>query len=97
MRSTDKSAPPTRILTVEYDHASDEPISAQVVRSVAVAADREATDLEPLGSTIDVDALEQLVHSRSFTDQETMIEVLFSYEGYLVEIEANGTVNIYNG
>ena len=95
MSSADDGENPTVLLSEEHDPAADDPVSLRIVRLVAVAADREATDLGPLGATIDVDALDQLVHSRSFTDPETIIEVSFTYEGYLVEIEANGTVNIY--
>ena len=93
MGTTDESGP--TILSDENDPTSEEPVSVRIVRLVAVAADREVTDLDPLGATIDVDALDQLVHSRSFTDPETTIEVSLTYEGYLVEIEANGTVNVY--
>ena len=95
MSSADDTEDRTVLLSEEHDPTANDPISMRITRLVAIAADREVIDLEPLGSTIDVDALDGFVNSRSFTDPETTVEVAFTYEGYLVEIEANGRVNIY--
>ena len=94
MSAIDDSDNPTPLLSEEYDPTVGEQLSVRIVRLVAVASDRKTSELEPLGRTIDVEALGQLVNAWTFTDREATIEVSFDYEGYLVEIETNGTVNI---
>ena len=82
------------LLSEAYDPDSDESLPARIVRLVAVASDRNPIELEPLGHVIDADALGQLVGPRSGGTAKTEIEVSFDYEGYRVEIDANGTVCI---
>lgn len=83
MGTTDDSAP-TTILSDEYEPTSEEPVSVRVARSVAVAADREPTELTPLGEVVDVDALETLCRPDG---SGTAVEISFDYEGYRVRID----------
>lgn len=54
-------------------------------------ADREGVDpleLEPLGATIDPDALDQLF------ERDDAVELSFAYEGYHVTITPDGVVDV---
>lgn len=64
--------------------------SARVIESVAEAAGVPPEDLSPpLYETIDPDALDSLVTSTS-----TDVAVSFEFNGYDVEVNANGSVSV---
>lgn len=69
------------------------PISYRIVAEVAAAADADPADLRPLHDVIDPDALESLFDS---TDGAALEEgyVSFTYEGFLVRVEDDGTVSV---
>lgn len=94
MSTADGPTDPSVVLSEEYDPSDDEPVSARIIRLVAVASDREATELEPLGQVIDVEALDELLDSRCLADPDVSVEISFRYEGYMVDIDANGTVSV---
>ena len=94
MSGTDEPGEPSVILSEEYDSERNEAVSLRVIRLVAIASDRQALDLDPLGYVIDTDALDRLLQSKGIDDPHTQIGVSFEYEGYLVEIDTNGTVRI---
>lgn len=77
-------------LTEDRGRETDEPVSVRIARLVAVTSDREVSDLEPLGRVIDTDALEALFSPGVGGN----IEGSFRYEGYRVEIDADGTVRL---
>lgn len=85
---------PTVVLTGEYPPGSDERLAHCIVRLVAIATDREPTDLEPLGLIIDTDALDALFSAARECNDERLFEVSFRYEGFRVEVNADGTVRI---
>lgn len=71
----------------------EEPIGYRVVTEVATAADVDPADLPPLHDVVDPDALESLFDG---TNGATLEEgyVSFTYEGFLVRIEDDGTVSV---
>lgn len=81
------------VLTREHAPES-EPSSLRVVRLVAIASDREATDLEPLAQIIDTDALNALFSTARSRSDEHSAKVSFRYEGYRVEVDADGEVRL---
>lgn len=83
------------LVSEDYDPESDYPITARIVRLVAIASDRDPCDLRPLGEVIDTDSLDRLINSRTIGGRHVSIEMSIRYEGYRVEIDANGTVEIY--
>ena len=68
--------------------AGGDEVSIDVVMAVAVAEDVAPTELSPLATAIDPDALDALVASM---DEGT---VTFSYSGYRVTVAADGQVDI---
>lgn len=82
------------ILSKQYDHRSGVPISVHVVLMVAIASDRRSMDLDPLGRHVNTDHLDMLFSPSFLADAETEVSVTFSYEGYVVDIEEDGTVSL---
>lgn len=76
----------------EYSRDDDEPISYSVTR--AIVTDQHVTKLQPLTRVIDADALDALFPPRRSDDDERWVKVSFTYEGFRVEIEADGTVRL---
>lgn len=66
----------------------DEPLIERIVRRVAAATNRTEFDLDPLGRTLDVEALETLAASAATN------RLAFEYEGYEVEIDGVGVVKV---
>lgn len=81
-------------LSERYDPESDSPVSIHVVWLVAEVSDRDPTDLEPLGHSIDTDALNRLVDSNPSKSGDANVAVSFNYEGYRVNIGSNGIVSV---
>ncbi len=76
----------------EFDPSRDS-ISQQVVAAVATFYEVESTDLDPLYSVIDPDALDALfVPTR--TDRSLNGEVTFPYESVAVSVTADGTIRL---
>lgn len=68
------------------------PPSTAVVETVAIAADREPTALEPLYDTVDPDALDTLFSSMGTKTTDGDATVRFALDGYEVTVERHGTV-----
>lgn len=94
MSAADDPNGPTVILSEAYNPDSPESLSARIVRLVAVAADQRTTDLKPLGRVIDTEALDRLLDSRSVEHPESAIHLSLHYEGYRIDIDADGTVSV---
>lgn len=86
---------PAPIIAEEYDPERTESISARIVRLVSIASDKAVSELEPLGRVIDLEAIDALLDSRSVEDPDVSVDVSFPYEGYRVDVEANGTITIF--
>ena len=82
------------VVAGRYDPSSEDPISLRIIQLVGDASDREATDLEPLGDIIDVDALDAFLDLRPDDDPCPFIQISFAYEGYRIEIDGKGTVSV---
>ena len=94
MGTADDPSRPTVLLSETYDTERDESLSGLIVRLVAIVSNREGMELEPLGCNIDVDALDRLVRSGSVGNSTSPVEVWFNYEGFTIDIDADGTVSI---
>jgi len=72
-------------------HEPGSSITTTVLRGVATLSETDATEMEPLFETVDPDALDRLVESFPADQQWNMV---FSYHGYDVSIEASGRVEL---
>jgi len=70
------------------DELNDE-ITLRVLERVAGAADRQVTDLSPLYTTVDPDALGAL-----FRKSDGNMRVVFEYEGQTVTVREDGRVAV---
>lgn len=77
---------------VEFDPLGDS-ISQQVVEAVATFREIESTDLDPLYSVIDPDALNDLF-APTRGDRSLKGEVTFLYEGLAVSVNGAGTIRL---
>ncbi|WP_227132452.1 HalOD1 output domain-containing protein [Halorubellus salinus] len=74
-----------------FDWAETNPSSA-VVEVVSSALDVAATDVEPLYSAVDPDALDRLVSDPDGPRDCTAVVVSFTFEDRHVTVEGTGTV-----
>lgn len=68
--------------------ADSQTVTERVVQSVATYADTDPLDLPPLYHTIDPDALEANIESRSD------VEIQFQYAGHSVAVRSDGIVEV---
>lgn len=83
------------VFSEQFDPDGPESVTLQVVRLVSVVSNREPDELRPLGEAIDTDALNRLIDSQSATGRRGSVAVSFTYEGYEIDIDANGMVRLY--
>ena len=88
-----RRSPGEATFTHEYDPTGEESLSKVIVRLVAVATDREALALRPLGEVVDVDALDRLFAAVDHSQVPAVAS--FRYEGFRVEVDGEGTVRLY--
>jgi len=67
-------------------HQYEEP-ALGIIEAVAGVTERRPTDLPPLGSKLDVDALNSLL---SVEKTESKVSVSFEYQGLLIEADGSG-------
>lgn len=70
-----------------------EGITTKITETVAEAEGIDPIDLPPLYSVVDPDALEALFQPRTELGDPTA-RVVFTYNGYEVTVDADGTVDI---
>ncbi len=76
--------------TLEYDRGTDEPLVDAVVAAVGYVSETDGTDLQPLYSAVDPDALESVIESSSGE-----VAVAFEYGPHRVVIDGERTVIVY--
>ena len=79
--------------TFEWSH--DESPSAAIVRAVATASGEDPTDMEPLYTAIDPEALDALFFPTHIATARTTGVVEFCFSGYRVRIDAAGKGQIF--
>ena len=84
------------VISEQFDPDGPEAISLHIVRLVSVVSNRKPDELQPLGEAIDTDALNRLIDSKSATGRRGSVAVSFAYEGYEIDIDANGMVRLYH-
>jgi len=82
------------VLSERYDRSSGVPMSAFVVRLVAVASDVRPIDLDPLGRYVDADSLDRLFDPTFPDGAHASLSVTFAYGGYTVEVASDVTVRL---
>jgi|GEM_PF-645496 hypothetical protein len=75
-------------------YSDDESLATEVKRRVAEMEECRVEHLETLDNAVDVERLEQLVTKNSSVHAETPLSMTFTYCGYLIEVESNGTICI---
>lgn len=77
----------------EYDWGETPP-SVAVLRTVAVATNRDPTALPSLYRCVDPDRLDKLVGQALGSPDVAPLQISFSYAGHQVIIEGGGTVSV---
>ena len=78
-------------IRAQYDWASTPPTTA-VLRTIAVALDRETTSLEPLYESIDPDALNEFLQSKGSSVTPSDLIVTFTVADRQVTVYGSGEV-----
>lgn len=90
------------VVRASYDWSERRPCSA-IVETVAIAADREPTAIEPMYEAIDPDALDGLVRSNGAVSTgasgspDGTVELTFAFAGHDVSVDSNGEVVVRPG
>lgn len=71
---------------------SSEPITHRIVERIASHEDADVTDLEPLHSAVDTDALDALFSPTSSGPRSG--HVTFEYAGHTIVVDADGDVSV---
>ncbi|WP_257300364.1 HalOD1 output domain-containing protein [Haloarchaeobius sp. FL176] len=87
--STDGNTGTRQEYGTKFEYESDESVATTIALAVAQVTGREATELEPLGSFVDCEALDSLV-----TSAEPSLSVSFLYEGCRIFVSGNGFLEI---
>ena len=90
-RDGEKSA--TEARPVQHNWESGNPIYVTVIKAVSTVTEQKSTEMEPLYSVIDPDAVEALMTS----SRGGHVRLSFSYEGCTVSIEHSGAVVVQAG
>jgi len=76
---------------VRSDWTSGDGPSVAVATAVAVATDRDVTEMAPLGNSVDTDALDELVAG---SRGDGSLHVAFRYEGVDVRVASDGEITV---
>lgn len=79
------------VIRATFDWSEVTPSTA-VVETVAIAANRDPLELEPLFDSVDPDALDTLVRSTENDSPDGNATVRFVHDGYEVTVHRDGTV-----
>lgn len=74
-----------------FDWTEIERPSLAVIEAIAELTDRDIRELPPLQHSLDVEAFDALITRRQ-TNPGTDIQVSFRYEGYIITVEADGSI-----
>lgn len=83
------------VYRVQHDWDDDEPLGMVVVGAVATVAETDPLEIEPLGASLDPDALDDLFTPRSNGSTRDEGEVAFSVADHRVVVSATGEVEIH--
>jgi len=78
----------------ESTTADRRPVSERVVTAVGRARDAAPTELDPLYDAIDPEAVDALFPDRGVPSGDSVREFAFTYEGFVVRVSADGTVDL---
>lgn len=76
----------------EHDWDGDTSLSVTLVAALAEIADADPTDLEPLGTYIDPDALDGLFRPRPGSQRTDAGRLELTFDGYRVTVYADGEI-----
>lgn len=90
----DDDGPPTDTrepIRAEFDWSKAIPCTA-IVETVAIAANREPTELDPLYEAVDPEALDTLIQSMETNSTVGDATVTFAFDGHEVTVHRDGRV-----
>ncbi|WP_312908265.1 HalOD1 output domain-containing protein [Natronosalvus caseinilyticus] len=87
--------PKTESYYAQYDVENSETLVTTVVRSVAAITGKTPVELDPLYTTIDPDALKQVLdNSRSDSTKQGSVSITFDFASCEITISCDGTMRI---
>lgn len=88
--------PETDSYRASFD-SSSESVCWAVVSMVAAISGTRRTELPSLGSAVDADALDALLHSQPSDQSSGDVHVTFDYDGHEVTVHSYGVVSVQTG
>lgn len=86
--------PATDTYRVRHDWQGDDPVSATVIRAVAIVTNTPPTDFDPLFESIDSDRLDRLFSGPSGDPPRDTGSVSFPFNDCTVQVNATGVIEI---
>ncbi|ELY68009.1 HalOD1 output domain-containing protein [Natrinema versiforme] len=86
----------TNSYRAQFDFTSIEP-SVAVIDALEAITDRESTALPPLYEAIDPEGLDAVIESTQRTPHPDQSSVSFPYQGFLVTVFGDGTLEVAVG
>jgi hypothetical protein len=81
----------------EFDWDDDRAVSAVVLEAIEAVSGRDPTDLPPLHTAVEVDALNNLFAPRDTGEKRAAGVLSFPYADYHVAVHADGLVVVTDG
>lgn len=92
----DEAPEPRREPTAIYEASDDESVTVAVTTALSSASQTDRTELDPLYTAVDPDALNSLFDQRGDgTPRDCRGHVSFQYGPYRVRVETDGTATVY--
>ena len=85
----------SQALSYDFEWSDDEPVSTAVVRAIAAVSGEDPTEMEPLYTVIDPEALDAVFASTQASTVRTAGVVGFDFAGYRVRLTAPGEGQIF--
>ena len=77
--------------TREFDWTDESAVTYAVVEAVSSVTDQSMTEMQPLGTVINTDALNTIFAGKQM-DEQPLSDIQFEYEGCLVRVTAGGEI-----
>lgn len=89
--------PITDTYYAQHEWGDERALVTTIVRTVTAMTNDDPTAGDPMGETIDLEALERILRSLREADRRSGGSVRFTYRGFAVEVRSDGEIRVRSG